>query len=72
MKIIGFIFLAIGLNLIGYISSFIMGCDECKTCKDNKQGFTFCLNECYWPIDVLYEVEEKRNQEAADENDRKN
>lgn len=42
-------------------------CDECKTCKDNKQGLTFCFDECYWPIDVLYEVEERRNQEAADD-----
>lgn len=42
-------------------------CDACKTCKDNWQIISHCFDECYWPIQVMCEVEEKRAQEAADE-----
>lgn len=40
--------------------------DSCKDCPDNRQPMCHCFDECIHPIDILYEYEHKRYQEAAD------
>lgn len=47
-------------------------CDACKDCPDNEQIISHCFGECYWPIDVMYEIEDKRYQEAADGHNKNN
>lgn len=38
--------------------------DSCKKCPDNRQPICHCFDECIYPIEILYEFEDKRYQEA--------
>jgi len=37
--------------------------DKCKTCNDNHFGMAMCFDICGVPIDILDEIERKRNDE---------
>lgn len=36
-------------------------CDKCAECEDNNKSLTFCFDVCGHPVDILEEVEKKRN-----------